>query len=515
MLSRDTCRILHTSCQFYRSSIVILVKMSGQPSSFPRRESDLWTALNSERKSDDFTFEKRLGIANDVAHGCRFLTSQGIPATDLRVTNVILKRENDIFRAEINIIKPTDYDVPYPDRKPPFHIAPELYSQKDSDAADTKANRSDIYAFGILLWWLLHGEYSRPSYAQTTEMIKTAVTKQNKNPLSDEEKKVTKRLKVYRKRLTDCWSACRPSWNDIVSWFDPSGGSGSATTHLSDMGPVTESDDQGAGRAEMKAAISAAGKPRGERPDTESSGPESDDLPADPSSIVLDIESDTPAIKSGSKNQGTATDETYTGTYTEGRGSPERDSSTHKKESGTIEMSIDAQQKGSGKPEDGAQTKGRVIPEEDCSTPDMSVGMQKKRKKGGGHPHVDTGTKLNEWSTSEMGSGTKKKESVASEKKSGAKKKGKSGANKEGGNKNKNGDAVEVESAARVTGTGDTRATRSGTHGSVEGSSPKTHITEKQAKKLQRGTAAKERGVDDATETTVHAKKKPMMETAV
>ncbi|XP_077984882.1 dual serine/threonine and tyrosine protein kinase-like [Glandiceps talaboti] len=183
--------------------------------------SSLWTELNPEGSLKDETLEIRLSIARGIAAGCQFLALQGFPAPDLRITNVLLSRPHSKeLYPQINTLKLRDDMVPYPDGKPPFHIASERYSGVHQTTGISAHNDAhNVYAFGILLWMLILGEYRRPFYAMTGnfEEIKSAVTrKQSPN--------INRIHKDFQEHLEKCWSSLpnfRPSWEDIRKWFEP------------------------------------------------------------------------------------------------------------------------------------------------------------------------------------------------------------------------------------------------------------------------------------------------------
>lgn len=76
-------------------------------------------------------------------------------------------------KAKLNISKPRDDSVCYPDDRAPFHVyaapPPLVYT---SARVLEEAVKHDTYALGILGWMLALGEYKRPTFADTTDVKK-------------------------------------------------------------------------------------------------------------------------------------------------------------------------------------------------------------------------------------------------------------------------------------------------------------------------------------------------------
>jgi len=98
-------------------------------------------ALNSQ--------EDILIIAQDIAHGLRFLHSARLIHGDLKAKNVLLDSNFRAKLSDFGLSNKTREDFP---RGTPYWMAPELLSHESSNN-----EMSDIYAFGILLYEL----YSR------------------------------------------------------------------------------------------------------------------------------------------------------------------------------------------------------------------------------------------------------------------------------------------------------------------------------------------------------------------
>ncbi|KPM10147.1 dual specificity protein kinase-like protein [Sarcoptes scabiei] len=97
---------------------------------------------------------KRLQIAIDVVHGLRFLHNNGLIHRDVKLKNVLLD-END--RAKITDLGFCKSEVMINGSivGTPIHMAPEVFTGKYDSTVD-------IYAFGILFWYICSGSVELP-----------------------------------------------------------------------------------------------------------------------------------------------------------------------------------------------------------------------------------------------------------------------------------------------------------------------------------------------------------------
>ncbi|KAK3712990.1 hypothetical protein QZH41_014112 [Actinostola sp. cb2023] len=137
----------------------------------PRLHTDLYTALSdgSIKTLSRDNVETRLIILKQMAGACKFCREKGLQLIDPRITNVLLDEQ---CKAVLNISKPRDDSVCYPDGLAPFHVRgdppPLIYA---SNRVLQVASQHDVYALGIMGWLLAVGEYKRPTYANTTVLI--------------------------------------------------------------------------------------------------------------------------------------------------------------------------------------------------------------------------------------------------------------------------------------------------------------------------------------------------------
>ncbi|XP_040841448.1 dual serine/threonine and tyrosine protein kinase isoform X1 [Ochotona curzoniae] len=124
------------------SSIAVLLIME-------RLHRDLYTGLKA-----GLTLEPRLQIALDVVEGIRFLHSQGLVHRDIKLKNVLLDKQNRAKITDLGFCKP-EAMMSGSIVGTPIHMAPELFTGKYD-------NSVDVYAFGILFWYICSGSVKLP-----------------------------------------------------------------------------------------------------------------------------------------------------------------------------------------------------------------------------------------------------------------------------------------------------------------------------------------------------------------
>uniref|UniRef100_A0A8D2NLP7 Dual serine/threonine and tyrosine protein kinase n=1 Tax=Zosterops lateralis melanops TaxID=1220523 RepID=A0A8D2NLP7_ZOSLA len=124
------------------SSIAVLLIME-------RLHRDLYTGLKA-----GLDLEPRLQIALDVVEGIRYLHSQGLVHRDIKLKNVLLDKKNRAKITDLGFCKP-EAMMSGSIVGTPIHMAPELFTGKYD-------NSVDVYAFGILFWYLCSGHVKLP-----------------------------------------------------------------------------------------------------------------------------------------------------------------------------------------------------------------------------------------------------------------------------------------------------------------------------------------------------------------
>ncbi|KAM8868762.1 dual serine/threonine and tyrosine protein kinase [Synchiropus picturatus] len=169
------------------SSIAVLLIME-------RLHRDLYTGLKA-----GLTLKERLQIAMDVVEGIRFLHSQGLLHRDIKLKNVLLDKQNRAKITDLGFCKP-EAMMSGSIVGTPIHMAPELFTGKYD-------NSVDVYAFGILFWYLCTGSVKLPEAFEKCS---------SKDQLWNNVKKGARpeRLPSFDE---ECWQLMEACWNGDAS----------------------------------------------------------------------------------------------------------------------------------------------------------------------------------------------------------------------------------------------------------------------------------------------------------
>ncbi|KAI5639054.1 protein kinase domain-containing protein [Phthorimaea operculella] len=159
-----------------------------------RKERDLHTAVRAGLR-----FSKRMRISADIVEGIRYLHSLGLVHRDIKMKNVLLDNCNRAALSDLGFCA-AEALISGSVVGTPVHMAPELLAG-EYDAA------VDVYAFGILFWYVCAGTIKLPS---AFEMF------QNKEQLWS---KVKRGLRPERlPHFTDeCWDIMQSCWRSEPS----------------------------------------------------------------------------------------------------------------------------------------------------------------------------------------------------------------------------------------------------------------------------------------------------------
>ncbi|CAL8234395.1 unnamed protein product [Boreogadus saida] len=124
------------------SSIAVLLIME-------RLHRDLYAGIKA-----GLSLQERLQVALDVVEGIRFLHGQGLLHRDIKLKNVLLDKQNRAKITDLGFCKP-EAMMSGSIVGTPIHMAPELFTGKYD-------NSVDVYAFGILFWYLCTGSVKLP-----------------------------------------------------------------------------------------------------------------------------------------------------------------------------------------------------------------------------------------------------------------------------------------------------------------------------------------------------------------
>lgn len=114
-----------------------------------RMQRDLYAGIKC-----GMSFRSRLQVALDVIQGIRYLHSQGLIHRDIKLKNVLLDAKNRAKLTDLGFCKPGAM-ISGSIVGTPIHMAPELFSGKYD-------NSVDVYAFGILFWYICAGHVRLP-----------------------------------------------------------------------------------------------------------------------------------------------------------------------------------------------------------------------------------------------------------------------------------------------------------------------------------------------------------------
>ncbi|XP_029646400.1 dual serine/threonine and tyrosine protein kinase-like [Octopus sinensis] len=114
-----------------------------------RLQRDLHTAIKQH-----LDWLSRVQVAIDVVEGIRYLHSQGLVHRDIKMKNVLLDKQNRGKLTDLGFCKP-EAMMSGSIVGTPIHMAPELFTGRYD-------NSVDIYAFGILFWYICSGKVQLP-----------------------------------------------------------------------------------------------------------------------------------------------------------------------------------------------------------------------------------------------------------------------------------------------------------------------------------------------------------------
>eukprot|EP00191_Tetraselmis_sp_GSL018_P002999 CAMPEP_0177596840 /NCGR_PEP_ID=MMETSP0419_2-20121207/11358_1 /TAXON_ID=582737 /ORGANISM="Tetraselmis sp., Strain GSL018" /LENGTH=539 /DNA_ID=CAMNT_0019088901 /DNA_START=352 /DNA_END=1971 /DNA_ORIENTATION=- len=175
-------------------------------------KSNLFTVSQAASSSQLVDLQVILKIAEDIARGMLFLHRQDILHADLKPNNVLLKQTNDGVQAKL-----TDFGLSVQMSCSQTHVSQHQTGTVDHMAPEVmtegkSSKRSDVYAFGILLWELFC--YSRPYLGMRDVAIVHRVVEDDLRPVFPKTAP-----REYVELATSCWDKDpmkRPSFEQIL-----------------------------------------------------------------------------------------------------------------------------------------------------------------------------------------------------------------------------------------------------------------------------------------------------------
>lgn len=82
--------------------------------------------------------------------------------------SVYLRQLDHNNKAKLNVSKPRNDTIPYPDEQAPFHVPDDNPGERKMDVATANILKiHSTYSLAVLLWLVIEQKYIRPEYAVT------------------------------------------------------------------------------------------------------------------------------------------------------------------------------------------------------------------------------------------------------------------------------------------------------------------------------------------------------------
>lgn len=82
--------------------------------------------------------------------------------------SVYLRQLDHNNKAKLNVSKPRNDTIPYPDEQAPFHVPDQNPGERKMDVATANILKiHSTYSLAVLLWLVIEQKYIRPEYAVT------------------------------------------------------------------------------------------------------------------------------------------------------------------------------------------------------------------------------------------------------------------------------------------------------------------------------------------------------------
>ncbi|MFC1801613.1 serine/threonine protein kinase [Nanoarchaeota archaeon] len=119
-------------------------------------------------------------VFNKILKAIDYMHQQGVLHRDLKITNVIVDKENNPHLIDFDIAKPIDLEVPPEERQfvigTYYYMAPERIRMEGNSEQDP---RVDVYSVGAMLYEILTGS---PPYEENTKALVPTPDRKIKRP---------------------------------------------------------------------------------------------------------------------------------------------------------------------------------------------------------------------------------------------------------------------------------------------------------------------------------------------
>lgn len=132
---------------------------------YPKMSSDLFDRFTGH-PDNLILLRDGLRIVQQMIEALESCWDRGLHHIDLRLTNVMVDYREI---AKLNVAKPRNDSIPYPDEKAPFHVPGRIPDEREMEAAEVASTLKChcVYSLAVLLFLVLEQKYTRPGYAET------------------------------------------------------------------------------------------------------------------------------------------------------------------------------------------------------------------------------------------------------------------------------------------------------------------------------------------------------------
>ncbi|XP_015769027.1 PREDICTED: uncharacterized protein LOC107347578 [Acropora digitifera] len=169
-ITRAMRRFQHDAKRVLKPESLMLDKSNGITVLYPRMQTDLFDRLTKCSKEAPILFHDGLRIVLQMIEALESCWDRGLYHIDLRITNVLVEGYTE---AKVNVSKPRNDAIMYPDEGPPFHVPDRIPGEARKSGTEIEILKSHcVYSLAILFWLIVEQKYIRPGYAKTDNVTK-------------------------------------------------------------------------------------------------------------------------------------------------------------------------------------------------------------------------------------------------------------------------------------------------------------------------------------------------------